>query len=47
MSKNKARPECLEAVLKALEANFSSATPRQERMLAGMVRETPNDEISF
>jgi len=37
----------LEAVLKSLEANFSSAPPRQEWILADMKRETPNDEISF
>ena len=39
----------LEAVLKSLEANFSSAPPRQEWMLAGMVRESTDsyDEISF
>jgi hypothetical protein len=39
----------LELVLAALDGNFSSAPPRQEWMLAGMVRENTEvyDEISF
>ena len=39
----------LEAVLTAMETKFSSAPPRQEWMLASMVRESPEtyDEISF
>jgi putative DNA methylase len=39
----------LEAVLAALDDNFSSASPRQEWMLADMVQETVEtyDEISF
>jgi putative DNA methylase len=39
----------LQSVLAALEGNFSSASPRQEWVLADMVRESPEkyDEISF
>src|SRR3990172_9321105 len=39
----------LEAVLAALECTFSSAPPRQDWMLEGMVREMPEmyDEIPF
>lgn len=39
----------LEAVLSALGSGFSSASPRQEWLLSGLIREAPeiHDEISF